>query len=85
MLEYELSVWSVKGANMRDPTDTKEWFIRFDDAESVFDISFMNNLGKATKALRDKSSCKDVRVRMITFTSDGTGFLLDSADGRYYK
>ena len=68
MLEYGLGVWSVKGANMRDPKDEKEWFIRFDDAESVFDISFMNNLGKATKALRDKSSYKDTHIRMITFT-----------------
>jgi hypothetical protein len=68
MLEYGLGVWSVKGANMRDPTDKNEWFIRFDDADSFFDISFMNKLGTATKALRDKSSCKDTRARMITFT-----------------
>jgi hypothetical protein len=32
MLDFELSVWSVKGANMRDSKDTSEWFIRFDDA-----------------------------------------------------
>ena len=55
MLDYGLSVWSVKGANMRDPSDQTEWFIRFDDADSFFDIDFMNKLGKATKALRDKS------------------------------
>lgn len=85
MLDYELSVWSVKGANMRDSKDTSEWFIRFDDARSVFDISFMNNLGRATKALREKSACKDTRVRMITFTSDGKGFLLDSVDSRCYN
>jgi hypothetical protein len=45
----------------------------------------MNNLSKATKALREKSTCQDTRVRMITFTSDGMGFLLDSSDGRCYK
>ena len=45
----------------------------------------MNNLSKATKSLREQSECKDARVRMITFTSDGKGFMLDSADGSCYK
>ena len=51
MLKYGLHVYSVKGANMRDQSDTTNWFIRFDDAHSIFNDLFVTNLRKMSESL----------------------------------
>jgi hypothetical protein len=42
-------------------------------------------LGQATKELREKSRCKDIYVRMLTYTRDGKGFLLEANQGETYN
>jgi len=53
MLRHGLHVFKAKTANIRNVHDTSEWFIRFDDSHSVCDLSFLKNLGEATRNLRE--------------------------------